>query len=108
MSKRNAHWRALVFASGAPLLLAASASAANLYWDGTGTTWNAVAPWSTASTATIPNPVAIPGSSDVANFNISTVNSSQTVNLDAAQSALGLIFSSTGNVLIQTGAGTNT
>ena len=41
-------------------------------------------------------------------FNITTVNSSQIVNLDAPESALGLVFNSTGPVLIQTGSGANT
>jgi 16S rRNA (adenine1518-N6/adenine1519-N6)-dimethyltransferase len=38
---------------------------------------------------------AKPGASDTAVFNITTVNTAQTVNLDAAQSALGLLFNST-------------
>ena len=85
-----------------------TARAANIFWDGTGTSWNAASFWSTASNATTPDPAAKPGAGDIANFNISTVNSAQTVNLDAAQAALGLVFNSTGTVLIQTGSGTNT
>ncbi len=48
---------------------------------------------------------APPGASDIANFNISTINTAQTVNLNAAQSALGLAFNSTGTVLIQSASG---
>jgi fibronectin-binding autotransporter adhesin len=89
--------------AGAPSLT----EAANIYWDGLGTTWNSTTDWSTASNATTPHPAAVPGGADVANFNISTVNTAQTVNLDAAQSALGLDFTSTGAVTINTGTGTN-
>ena len=76
------------------------------YWDGTSTSWNAAANWSTSSGATTPNPAAVPGSVNAAAFNISTVNTAQTVSLDAAQSIAGLIFSSTGSVTLQ-GGGTN-
>jgi T5SS/PEP-CTERM-associated repeat protein/autotransporter-associated beta strand protein len=55
-----------------------------------------------------PNPAAKPGAADNAIFNITTVNTPQTVNLDAAQSAQGLVFNSTNSVLIQSGAGVNT
>ena len=89
-------------------LPAGAARAATIFWDGTGTTWNGTTPWSTVSNATTPDPAAKPGASDIADFNISTLNTSQTVNLDAPQSAQGLIFSSTGAVLIQSGAGVNT
>ena len=78
------------------------ASAANRFWDGIGTSWNAAAPWSTVSNATTPNPALKPGAADTAIFNITAVNTPQTVNLDAAQSALGLVFNSSGSVLIQT------
>jgi autotransporter-associated beta strand protein len=94
---------------------APTSSAANIFWDGTNNNnltngWNAAASWSTASNATTPNPAAPPGAADVANFNISTVTTAQIVDLNAAQSALGLVFASTstGGVLIQSGTGTNT
>src|SRR5262249_16477672 len=54
------------------------------------------------------NPTSPPGSGDIAIFNITTVNSPQTINLDAAQSAMGLVFNSTAAVLIQSGSGANT
>src|SRR3954447_1819560 len=84
------------------------ASGAALFWDGTNTSWNTNAAWSAVSNATTPDPLSPPGASDVANFNITTVNTAQTVNLNASQNAAGLIFSSTGTVLIQTGSGSNT
>ena len=93
----------LVATTGMP-----TARAANLFWDGTGTGWNTPSSWSTVNNATTPDPAAKPGAGDIANFNISTVNSAQTVNLDAAQAALGLVFSSSGTVLIQSGSGSNT
>ncbi len=82
--------------------------AGTTFWNGTGTTWNSATDWSTSSLAATPNPATPPGAADTARFNVSTVNSGQTVNLDAAQAALGLVFNSTGSVLIQSGAGTNT
>src|SRR5262245_33870715 len=78
------------------------ASAAIKYWDGTGTDWNTASFWSTTNAATTPDPAAPPAASDIAFFNITSVNTAQTVNLNAAQSALELIFGSTGPVLIQT------
>src|SRR5439155_13544871 len=101
---------AVAAAAVASALSPAMASAANLFWDGTGTTWNATGPWSTSSSSSNPafDPAAKPGASDVANFNISSINSPQTVSLNAAQAAAGLVFSSTGTVLIQSGSGTNT
>jgi hypothetical protein len=48
----------------------------------------------------------VPGSADLVLFNISTVNTAQTVCLNAAQSALGLSFTSSGTVVLQ-GGGTN-
>lgn len=73
-------------------LSAAKVRAASLYWDGSGTVWNATASWSTAVGATTPDPAAVPGAADEANFSISTITTAQTVNLNANQSALGLIF----------------
>ena len=91
-----------------PALLAAKniVSAATIYWDGSGTGWDAVASWSTDSSATTPDPAAVPGSGDVATFNISSVNTNQTINFNANQAATGLAFVSTGTVALQ-GGGTN-
>ena len=96
----------LLVALTMPLRL--SNAAGNLYWDGTGTSWNTASSWSTSSSATTPDPAAKASSTDNAHFNITTVNTAQTVNLNGAQSALGLIFNNAGPVVIQTGSGTNT
>jgi autotransporter-associated beta strand protein len=82
-----------------------TATAATIFWDGTGTSWNNAASWSTVNNATTPDPLAPPGASDIATFNITSVTTAQTVNLDAAQSALGLVFNSTGTVLIESASG---
>jgi T5SS/PEP-CTERM-associated repeat protein/autotransporter-associated beta strand protein len=84
------------------------APAAFLAWDGTGTDWNVASSWSTVGDAPTPDPAAPPGASDIAYFNINTVNTPQTVNLNAAQAAAGLLVDSTGSVVIQSGSGTNT
>src|SRR4051794_28721548 len=82
--------------------------ASDLYWDGTGTSWNNASSWSTASGATTPDPGVKANGGDIARFNISTVNAPQTVNLDANQNAAGLVFTSTGPVNIRSGSGSNT
>jgi len=89
-------------------LLPRCASAAIVSWDGTGTGWNVASSWSTDQSASTPDPATPPGANDLADFNISTVNTPQTVNLNAAQAAAGLLVDSTGSVLIQSGSGTNT
>ena len=98
---------ALLTALAPWLCFSAAASGANILWDGTGTSWNSTAAWSLFSNATTPNPAAKPGASDTAIFNIETVNTAQTVDLNASQAALGLSFNSMGPVLIQTGTGAN-
>jgi fibronectin-binding autotransporter adhesin len=85
-----------------------SVLAANVYWDGTGTGWNSATSWSTLSNATTPDPANPPGSTDVAVFSTSNVVLTQTVGLNAAQSALGLVFNSAAPHAFQTGSGTNT
>jgi autotransporter-associated beta strand protein len=89
--------------------LASAARAADIYWDGLigSTGWDSTNSWSTNSIF-IMHPGSPPGSSDTAIFNQSTVNTAQTVNLNAAQAAAALVFGSSGTVLIQTGSGTNT
>lgn len=103
-SQRSA-LRALVILLAISILSASYCRAATLYWDGTGTSWNLASSWSIASNAITPDPAQSPGAADVANFNISTLNAAQTVNLDAPQASLGLIFNSTGTVLIQSTSG---
>ncbi len=87
------HSLRILSGSIAAFLSIQSAHAATIYWDGTGTGWDVAANWSTAVGFTTPDPAAIPGASDVAFFSISTItNTAQTVNLNANQAALGLIF----------------
>ena len=83
------------------LFCATSAIAADIYWDGTGSDWGAAASWSTDSGATTPDPASAPGASDNAIFNITTVDSAQTVNLNGNQSATNLTFNNTGTTLLQ-------
>ena len=94
---------ALLAAAG---VLAPAARGATIFWDGATAGWNAVANWSTSASATTPDPAAVPGAADIATFNISTVNAAETVSLNAAQAALGLVFSNTGTTALQ-GGGTN-
>ena len=102
-----------ILSTGIASVIAAAAAfspghAATIYWDGTGTLWSDVVAWSTASGTTTPNPAAVPGAADIAQFNITAVNTAQTVSLNANQSALGLLFSSTGTTLLQGSAGNRT
>ena len=84
------------------------ASGAVIYWNGTGTSWSSTADWSTNGSLTTPHPAAVPGSGDTATFNIAIVNSPQSVDLNANQAALGLVFSSTGSVLLEGGGSDRT
>ena len=90
-----------------PVLLSSlfshAAFAATDYWDGTGTTWNNVADWSTSSSATTPNPAAVPGAADTAIFNITPLITAQTLTLDVAQSVSNLTFNTTGALTINAG-----
>ncbi|MEI6655630.1 MAG: autotransporter-associated beta strand repeat-containing protein, partial [Verrucomicrobiota bacterium] len=81
--------------------------AATIYWDGTGSDWNTTSEWSTAAGAIVPNPAAAPGAADIAAFSISPVNSSQTVDLNGNQAALGLAFLDTTSDTTLLGGGTN-
>jgi autotransporter-associated beta strand protein len=90
----------------AALFAGSPAGAAPIYWDGTGTSWNVPANWSTDPAATTPDPAAVPGANDVATFNITGLNTAQTVSLDANQAAQGLNNLSTGTVTLQ-GGGVN-
>lgn len=95
--------RQILVSTIAAVLFSQSASALDLYWDGTGTSWNSLSSWSTVAGAEIPDPLAIPGATDLAIFNISTLNTNQVINLDANQAASGLSVLSIGTVTIQGG-----
>jgi autotransporter-associated beta strand protein len=90
---------AMVLAATAPI------QAATLYWDGgasPSTLWTAVNNWDTASDGTGGNPGSAPGASDVATFNISTLNAATTSTLNANLSVQGMVFTNTGSTAINT------
>ena len=85
------------------LLVVRSADAEIIYWNGTaspGNVWSDTTAWSTTTGATTPPPIAPPGASDDVVFNISTDNSPETVRLNGAQSALSILFRSTGTTTL--------
>jgi autotransporter-associated beta strand protein len=85
-----------------------TAVAADLYWDGATASWNNIANWSTVSGATEPDPLAVPGASDNAIFNITTVNGAQSITLGADQSATGITFNNTGTTSLLGGGTAHT
>ena len=95
--------RSVLVASVASLLASPFLSAADLYWDGTGTSWNDAARWSTDPFSTTPDPLGPAGLSDTATFNIATVTADQFVNLHGDQGAVGLSFFSPGLVSLSGG-----
>lgn len=79
----------------AALFAQQSIRGADIYWDGTGVDWDVLDNWSTGLAVTT-DPSAIPGASDVAYFSVTDLNNvAQTVNLNADQSAAGLVFLNT-------------
>ncbi len=81
----------------------ALAPAVDVYWNGSGTSWNELGSWSTDRDITDLDPALMAGSTEVATFNTSDLSSAQTINLDAAQSLLGTSFTSAGSILLQAG-----
>lgn len=86
-------------------LLPWAAQAANLYWDAGGapsTNWATVANWDTAAGGGGDNPGSAPGASDIAVFNVSGLNSTQTALVDSSPLALqGLVVNNTGNTYLE-------
>ena len=85
-----ASWIAVAAVAGA----ASVAHAAPLWWDnagGTANNWGDVNNWSTTSGGGS-SPAAIPGASDVATFNATSLTATQTVNLNGDRSVQGLVF----------------
>jgi autotransporter-associated beta strand protein len=86
---------------------------ADLYWNGTQDDknggWNNLTAWSTISSATSPNPTSAPGASDMAIFNISTVNSGQVMKMNAGGASVsGLVFRNTNTTMLNSqGSGNN-
>jgi autotransporter-associated beta strand protein len=101
-----ASWIAVAAVAGATSV----AHAATLWWDNSGGTtddWGSVNNWSTTSGGGS-SPAAIPGVSDVATFNATSLTAAQTVNLNNNRSVQGLSFLSTlSNSVTLQGGGTN-
>lgn len=93
--------RNLFLGSLLALAVTSSGIGGTIYWDGTSASWSSIANWSTASGATTPDPLAIPGSADDVIFNISTVNAANAITLDADQEANSLTFANTGTTIFR-------
>jgi fibronectin-binding autotransporter adhesin len=87
------------------LAVSAAPASAAVYWDGTGTTWNDVASWSTSAIGDTPDPATIPGSGDDVVFGASTVVANQTLSLGAHQSAASIEFNNTAGLTYGMNAG---
>jgi fibronectin-binding autotransporter adhesin len=88
---------------------AGPASAATFWWNGTGTLWTSTSSWSTSSSATTPNPaspVGGSGGSDDFVFNITTLNSAQTVYTGSNRTLTSLTFNNTDSTTILSGTAT--
>ncbi len=108
---RRSAWSGAFFARFATglLVFAHAAHAADIYWNGTGTSWVPTASWSTDPNAATPNPGASPTTGDNAIFSISTVNSPQAVGLGASWTVNSVVFqgSNTSTTTIDAGGGSN-
>lgn len=98
--------RLLLVAAALCGLFRADSRAGTIYWDGSGTGWNTAGSWSTVSGATTPDPGAVPGAGDDVVFNITTVNTAQTVSLNGDQLAGSITNGTTGAVTL-VGGGTD-
>ena len=76
--------------------MAPQAHAVNLYWGSGSSSWFTAGNWTTNSTGTPITGSAVPTASDLVTFNGSTINGNQTVTMNAAGAALGLVFNNTG------------
>ncbi len=85
-------------------------NAATIYWDRGAATnaWGTAANWSTLPGAATPDPAAAPVAADLAVFNISTLNTAQTVDMGADRPVLGLQFVTTGTLALQGGGANRT
>jgi len=84
-------------------LPAAPAKAVDVFWTGAGTSWNELGSWSTDRDITNLDPALMAGSTELVTFNTSDLSSAQTITLDAAQSILGLSFTSEGTIQLKAG-----
>jgi len=101
----SGNW-ALAVAAAVFFVVAPRAFSGVVYWDGSGTGWDAVGSWSAASGATTPDPSLVPGSGDDVVFNITSVNTAQTIILNGNQLANSITNSTTGAVTLL-GGGTD-
>ena len=110
-SDTRASRRALKFFAAVAVLgfIGSSANGAAIWWDNTNATnlWGTAANWATTAGGGT-NPGAAPGSGDTVTFNITSLNTAQTVDLSANQAASSLTFSSTGTTTIQANASGST
>ena len=84
-----------------------------IYWDNelsaTPGVWNTdPTNWNTAADGSGVNPAATPGSADIASFNVSTLNTAQTISIQTNQVLDGINFTSTGDVLLQSNSNSRT
>jgi len=75
--------------------LIAPLHAADIYWNGTGGTWDNTAHWSTVSDDTTPNPSDFPGASDTVIFTIDGIDTDQTIDMGANRAVHGVVFQNT-------------
>ncbi|MFA6564785.1 MAG: autotransporter-associated beta strand repeat-containing protein, partial [Verrucomicrobiia bacterium] len=88
-----------------------SVFAATLYWDaggGTLTNWTELTNWDISPDGTGGNPAVAPGASDIAYFNILSLESAQNAYLAANLSIQGFVFNSIGTTTIRTSGANRT
>ena len=89
--------------------IASPASAATYWWNGAGTLWTSTSSWSTSASAATPNPASPVGGSggtDDFVFNISSLNSAQTVYTGTNRTVNSLTFNSSDSTTILSGTAT--
>jgi autotransporter-associated beta strand protein len=103
---RKTRWALTLGITAAVAMVAAHKSqAATLYWDGgasPSTLWTTASNWDTAAGGGGGNPGAAPGASDVATFNVSTLNAATIATLSGSLSVQGMVFNNTGSTAINT------
>lgn len=103
---RKTRWALTLGITAAVAMVAAHKSqAATLYWDGgasPSTLWTTASNWDTAAGGGGGNPGAAPGASDVATFNVSTLNAATIATLSGNLSVQGMVFNNTGSTAINT------
>lgn len=106
MSRQRRRWSGMVIV--ASVMLAGSAGASTVWWDGPSATWESAANWSTVGSATTPNPDVVPGAGDAAVFSVDSYTLSNTrriVTLAADQAVGGMAFRNMGSTVGSGGIG---